>query len=186
MIIFLGLFHALCNPWLVVRLELVGLVCAPGESDSWHGPSRQRVWRTSPTPPAFSAALPVHLSKFIRLDDGLAAGWRSDALPGPAMRVSAGKFAVMASPVVSSVHTSVCVVRILQRSHHKAGKRTWPEAQLLPSAGRLAPNRGKEVSLKGLSLLGYYHSPYQPRSCRTQIRASSMSSCTNMNDMCTR
>lgn len=144
------------------------------------------MWRTSPTPPAFSAALPVHLSNYTRLDDGLAAGWRSDAFPEPAMHVSAGKFAVMASPVVSSVRTSGCVALIHLRSHHNPERRTWLEAQSLPSAGHLAVSRFKEVSLKGLSRLGYYHSPYRPRSCRTRIRASSMSSCTNMNDMCTR
>lgn len=155
----------------------------------------RRLWAHSvecgeePDVPAFSAALCVshrHLPlDSTQREDGSEAKWSSDALRGPVMRASAGRFAVMASPAVSSVHTSACVAHMLHRSHQGPERGAWSGVRSSLSAGHSAFNQARESSPKGRWPRGYYPSPYQPLSSRTPTRASFMSSCTNTNDMCT-
>lgn len=139
--------------------------------------------------PAFSAVLCVshrHLPlDSTQREDGSATKWRSDALRGPVMRASAGRFVVMASPAVSSVHTSACVAHMLHRSHQGPERGLWSGARSLLSAGHWSASNLKESRPKGRWPHEYCPSPYQPRSSRTLTRASFVSSCTNTNDMCT-
>lgn len=141
--------------------------------------------------PAFSAVFHVshrHLQgcplDSTQREDGLEAKWSNDEPQGPVMRVSAGRFVVMASHAVSSAHTSACVAHILHRSHHGPERGLWSGVRSSLSAGHSTSNL-KEKSPRGRFPRAYYPSPYQPRSSRTPTRASFVSSCTNTNDMCT-